>query len=565
MTHPRRILALMIAAFALTLFFGLSYKLAMWGQGYDQIDYQQSIWNTTQGRFLAISHYRHTESLWGMDFIPAILLVVPLYAIAPSALTLNALQALLMGLGALPLYVAASDRFGSRRAGLAWAAVYLLYPSVWYVTMSAPWQPRTLAISALIGAFALLQRRRLGIAIGTRGYVGFLLLLLIALATRTDTSLVVFAFGLLALVWRASLRWWLPPLLLGTGWFALSTSLVVPSFYTPEYRALLAGGGLLADWKPFTVLDYSQAWPGPSPQLAYYLHLGRSAREIVQTIITHPIEVLQLVLTGPKLTYVLLMLLPLALLPLLAPDVLLLAMPPMVMNLLANRPYQITVREQYQALLIPGLLLAAMVGGWRLLRWVRARGQEVGSSQNRVGSSQNRVGSNQKTLRPRVGKLRGFAASPHTIAAALLIAVCLGCNLVYRNPVLSAVRYAEPPERVAAMRRLAALIPPDAPLGATSFLAPNMMPRQFIYYVPGDASFPPLERAQYLFLDTNAAAFATPRARTFLADLRTSPGWQIVAEEQGLVVFRRIASSRANHPQISKDRHRYPAVLAAHL
>jgi uncharacterized membrane protein len=117
-----------------------------------QIDYQQSIWNTTQGRFLEISHYRHTDHLWGMDFIPAILLIVPFYALFPSALTLNFFQALFMALGALPVYGIARDRFGgSRLAGLGWAGVYLLYPSLWFVTMSAPWQPRTLAIPALLG------------------------------------------------------------------------------------------------------------------------------------------------------------------------------------------------------------------------------------------------------------------------------------------------------------------------------------------------------------------------------------------------------------------------------
>ncbi|HEU5086065.1 MAG TPA: DUF2079 domain-containing protein, partial [Roseiflexaceae bacterium] len=153
------LLAGMMLVYGLLIFGGLTYKLATWAQGYDQIDYQQSIWNTTQGRFLEISHYRHTDSLWGMDFIPAILLLVPFYALFPSALTLNAAQALCMALGALPTFGLARDRFGgSRLAGLVWAAIYLLYPSVWFVAMSAPWQPRTLAVPALIGAAYFLQK-----------------------------------------------------------------------------------------------------------------------------------------------------------------------------------------------------------------------------------------------------------------------------------------------------------------------------------------------------------------------------------------------------------------------
>ena len=91
----------MVTLYTAVLFFGLTFKYVHWAQGYDQIDYQQSIWNTTQGRFLEISHYRHTDHLWGMDFIPAILLIVPFYALFPSALTLNFFQALFMALGAL--------------------------------------------------------------------------------------------------------------------------------------------------------------------------------------------------------------------------------------------------------------------------------------------------------------------------------------------------------------------------------------------------------------------------------------------------------------------------------
>ena len=49
-------LAALIALYIAILFFGLTFKYIHWAQGYDQIDYQQSIWNTTQGRFLEISH-----------------------------------------------------------------------------------------------------------------------------------------------------------------------------------------------------------------------------------------------------------------------------------------------------------------------------------------------------------------------------------------------------------------------------------------------------------------------------------------------------------------------------
>jgi hypothetical protein len=65
-----------------------------------------------------------------------------------------------------------------------------------------------------------------------------------------------------------------------------------------------------------------------------------------------------------------------------------------------------------------------------------------------------------------------------------------------------------------------------------------MMPRRFMYYVPPDASFPPLERAAYLFIDTRAAALRTERDKDFVARLRASDRWEVLAEEQDLLLVR---------------------------
>ncbi len=514
-------LIVLMALYGAILFFGLTFKYLNWAQGYDQIDYQQSIWNTTQGRFLEISHYRHTNHLWGMDFIPAILLIVPFYTLFPSALTLNFFQALFMALGALPVYGIARDRFnGSCLAGLGWALVYLLYPSLWFVTMSAPWQPRTLAIPALLGAFFFLQRATRQQA-RLRDWGAYLGLLALALTTRTDVSLVVMAFGVLAALWRTGWRWAAPPLVIGLAWFYLSTSVIVPSFYLPDYQVREGEIGAVTEG------DYTDVWPGKSPQLAYYSHLGDSAGAILWTIISRPIDVLRLMFTPDKVVYLALMLLPLALLPLLAPDVAILAAPPLLMNLLSLRPFQITVREQYQALVIPGLVLAAIIGAARLWGWWRAHRPSTPSHSASLSDNQS--------MRQHSASTRGHWGIWLMLG---VIGVATATNLAYRNPVVTTVLYRESPERLAAMERLAMFIPPDAPLGVTSFLAPRMMPRRYIYYVPPDESFPPLERAEYLFIDTRAAALRTERHHDFVQQLRESGRWQVLAEEHDLLVLR---------------------------
>jgi hypothetical protein len=505
--HSHAILALMFALFVATLFVGLTAKLNGWAQGYDQIDYQQSIWNTTQGRFLEISHYRHTDHLWGMDFIPAILLIVPFYALFPSPLTLNFFQAFCMGLGAIPTYAIARDRFGSHSIGLAFAALFLLYPSTWFATMSAPWQPRMLAVPLLLGAFFFLQRGLLQGKKGKNGtarsYGWYLACCCAALLTRTDTSLCVLALGLLAALWRMPLRWVLPPMLIAMAWFSLSTNVIVPNFYRDDYVPKEIRGG------PDACTDYSTNWPGKSPQLAYYCHLGGSSGEIIVTILTQPLKVAQIVLTREKLTYLLLMLLPLLLLPLLAPDAALPALPILAMNVLSNRPFQYTVREQYQTLVIPGLIIATIIGAWRLWQWYQ---------RNRTHLPQQ---------------------APALLLGLLLFAG-LAANIAYRNPVVTTLRYRETPERLTAMRELAALVPADAPLAVSSFLAPNMMPRREIFYFPNSPSFPPIERAEYVFIDLRAAALENELGQNALAVVRDSDNWRVLAAREDLILYQRV-------------------------
>lgn len=306
---------------------------------------------------------------------------------------------------------------------------------------------------------------------------------------------------------------------MGLAWFYLSTSVIVPSFYLPDYQVREGEIGAVTEG------DYTEVWPGKSPQLAYYSHLGDSAGAILWTIVSRPLDVLQLMFTPDKVVYLALMLLPLALLPLLAPDVAILAAPPLAMNLLSLRPFQITVREQYQALVIPGLILAAIIGAARLWSWWQAR------SEHGQLHSAHAAGRHER---------RASASRPAMMLVAGVIGIVAVTNLAYRNPVATTVLYRESPERLAAMERLATLIPPDAPLGVTSFLAPRMMPRRFIYYVPPDESFPPLERAEYLFIDTRAAALRTERHRDFVRQLRESGRWQVLAEEQDLLVLRQV-------------------------
>src|SRR5262245_22682788 len=491
--RPTQALAILILGYVLFLTAGMAFKYALWGQGFDHVDYEQAIWNTTQGRPFEISRYNFTHSILGMDFMPGLLFAVPFYAIWPSAYMLDLLQSTLLALGAIPVYLVARDHFARiispervQLAGLGWAATYLLYPTLQFVNMTPPWQPRTLAILLLLWAFRFFQQGR---------PLAFFLALLAAITTRTDVSLVVFAFGLYALLSRRSWRWFVPPIALGLAWFYLSIAILTPSFYDPGYKPDV--GAVNID------PNATYSWPGPSAQVGYYSHLGKDPVDIVKNILTHPREVAILIFTREKMLYLFLMFATLLFLPLLAPKELLLTAPIFALNLLSTRIYQYTIKEQYQALIIPGIVVAGIVGSARLWRWLELR-------------------------RPGIGRWL-----PQALLAQILLLGAI--NIAVHNPVVVAFRHHESPARVALMEQIAARIPRDASVAATSFLAPRLLPRQHLYYLPPGPMHPPVETADYAFIDMRAAVLEDT---DLLQKLRSDPRWEVVAEQDDLVLFK---------------------------
>jgi hypothetical protein len=109
-------------------------------------------------------------------------------------------------------------------------------------------------------------------------------------------------------------------------------------------------------------------------------------------------------------------------------------------------------------------------------------------------------------------------------------------NIPLRNPVVSAFRNPEVPERVAIMERMKARIPPEARVAATSFLGPHLIPRQELYYIPGGEMHHQVDEAEYAFIDARAA---TLQGTGFVAALRTDPSWELLDEERELLLFRK--------------------------
>jgi uncharacterized membrane protein len=514
---PLRTLGALVLAFSAIIIAGASFKYSRWGHGFDMVDFHLPIWGTLNGHFLLVSRYNFTDTFMGLDVALGFLPALPFYALVPSAYTLVVIQTLLLASAAIPVYLIAQQRFGNAWAGVAFAAVYLLWPVTQFMAMAAPFQPRVPGLVLFFWAFYCLERRRLA---------PYLILLFLAMLARTDAALVTVAFGMYAALRRLPWAYAVLPILVGLIYFYTAITYITPLFYSESFQPVRVE-------VPFDLnRDYNDMWPcGVSPQACYYLHLGGGLTDIVKNIVTHPVQIFFFVFEPPKLEYLALMLGSLLFLPLLAPRELLLAAPIFAINLLSNRVYQYVITEQYQILAIPGLIIAAIYGAAWAFEKVKRKTQNAklaaddGRQTTDDGSSITRPSTSHAPL---ASWIYWFLLGIVVIVAAL--------NIPLRNPVVSSFRNPETAERVALMEALKAQIPPDAKVAATSFLAPHLIPRLELYYIPGGGMHHQIDEADYAFIDTRAAAL---QGTGIVEGLRADPQWELLREEDDLLLFRK--------------------------
>jgi uncharacterized membrane protein len=500
-----RLMVITILLWIVAIFAASFYKYETFGQGYDQVDFEQAIWNTVQGRPMEDSRFNFTDSVFGMDWMPMLMLFVPAYALVPSAHTLFFLQIVGTALGAVPLYWLARDRLGSKIAGLGAGATYLLYPTLLHGVLN-PFQVRLFSVTLLLFGFYHFQKGNWKL---------FAALALLAMLARSDVSLVVAMFGIYALLTRRRWPYIVGPLVVGLGYFALSTFVILPSFIHPD--ALHGPSGPLGS-------DYMSCWPcGHNPQLAYYGHLGSTGPEIAGYIVTHPVQVAQLMLRREKIEYMLSLLVPLLFLPLLAPRLLVLGLPILALNLLSLRSSQYNYQFQYSLLLIPGLFAAAIYGADNLAHLVVGR-------------------------RSSVVRRRAVQAG-----ALLLVAWSLVMTIPYKNPAARTFLFHETPQKIEAAQQIIAMVPQDAKVAASSKLAPHLLPRRYIYNFPPapyspynfgpDRQSPKYVDLDYILVDPKASAIDFEEnkigGKTGLEVLHELPQWQLVVSKAGIELYQR--------------------------
>ncbi|HEY6068313.1 MAG TPA: DUF2079 domain-containing protein [Gaiellaceae bacterium] len=470
MPTPRALVAVGVCAYAAG-FAALSVLRhdAFFTGRFDLGNMVQAVWSTAHGHPLQMTSLHGEQiSRLAAHVDPILVLFAPLWWLWPSPDLLLVTQALAVALGAVPVFLLARKHLASARAGLGFALAYLLYPATGWLTLNE-FHPVALATPLLLFAFWYLDEDRL---------LPFALFAVAASTCKEEIALVVAGFGVWYAFSHRRVRAGAVIAGVGLAWAAVAIAVVIPHYHA----------GVESDF-------YGR-----------YSEVGGSAAGIVKTAVTHPMRIVHAVTSARDLRFLLELLAPLAALCLLAPLILVAALPELALNLLSSATTQTSIHFHYTAGLIPPLVIGAVFGA------------------------------------KRVGR--------HAVLVAMLVVLAALAGNYRLGPipgwrhVPGGERFQATAARISDHDRISAraleLIPASAVVSATNTLGAHLSARRRFL------SFPFVQDATWVAADETQPGYADryapiPTAVALVA-LRRNPEWRLVFEQDGILVFRRSAT-----------------------
>lgn len=437
----------------------------------------QVIWNTSRGRLFA-SSFESTSFLG--DHMALIALVLAPLGWLPGVEWLLIAQSAALASGGWALYRMTCLHTASVVLRFVFPLAFLVYPLLGFINR---FDFHFLAFAAPCLMFMILFLHERRIAAATLAAV-------LAAACREEVGLAVAGVALVFARQRSMRRWGFGAAGAGSLWSLLAMFVLIPAIRGTPPDSL-----------------YRYAWLGDGPM------------DIAATILAHPIDVFDHLLSDPTRRQTVGMLLwPLAFLPLAAPLRALAAVLPLAVCLLPDHRPTNSIYYHYLASVLPIIWWSALGGATRLERWAQARN----------------AGANASRL----------------IGAGMLIG-CLSA-LVRHDPVFTVTRSPDwhvqvlPARRnTNAFREAKTMIPPGAAVVAGVALAPHLSRREHIAALGGWRTF---QSPDYYVLDVSDFRWFGhyPNYAESIARLIRSPNLGIRFCKDGIVLLERGAEDRCD-------------------
>ncbi|MFH0967819.1 MAG: DUF2079 domain-containing protein, partial [Methanobacteriota archaeon] len=207
---------------------------------YDLAIFNQAFWNTAMnGELLtnSLEQFAHNMAIGshlGVHFSPILFSLIPFYIVSPKPETLLIAQSTLLALGAIPIYLCGREILG-KGAGCIVAILYLIYPPLHGVNL---YDFHEVAFLPVLLGFALW-----GFVSGRRNLM--LVFGLLSLCVKEDVSLIVFMIGLVGFyqTWREPLkqRWQYIVLMIIAILTLLTFFLVIQPYFIPSGSSVGSG------------------------------------------------------------------------------------------------------------------------------------------------------------------------------------------------------------------------------------------------------------------------------------------------------------------------------------
>lgn len=483
-----RLIFLLISVYALafsvfTVLMYYSFKTYAWDLGI----FTQSLWSTIN---LGKPFYYTIEvmvnpslNFFGTHFSPVLFLVVPIYAVFQSPLTLLVLQSFVIGLAALPLYWIAKKKLNSKLWGLVFAAAFLLNPALQGMNSF------DFHVEAFIPLFFLLAFHYFD---SNKWFKG-LIFSLLTISTIEFSALLTLFLGLYFLtkayfqVSKTGLRPQMKSIAVTTFLVISSILWLFLAFHLMYMINPLKASGLPGNW---------DNW-------------GRSINDVFLNIITNPIKALGTMVNPiEKIYYVFVILTPVVFLPLLAPPELFLVLPWMLAALLSEYPPYYQPYFQYYGFIAAQIFIAAVYGARNLLRrdcknphfpWIKKK---------------------LMTMIILVSLISAFAVSPFGLPALSTRPIALTSH-------------------TSAIERALSLIPPDASVASQNDILAHLAQRKYAYVL----SWPMDAEVDFIVLDLKSSHVEyrpTPTSVSpieALPEILTSGKYGLLLSADGVLLF----------------------------
>ncbi len=433
-------------------------------------------------------------SRFAIHFEPMLFPVSLLYFIWSGPKTLLVLQTLVVASGAFPAFWLARLRLRNELAAVAIALVYLLYPAQQQATIFEFHSVTFTASLLLFTLYFMYTRRTLWLFVFA----------ILSMACKEEIPLVIAFFGLWSIIFQHRWRTGLGLVLLAIGWVGLT--FLAYRYFSPTGHPLLA---------------------------SRYAYLGSGPVEIVRNILLHPKSLIsQHVLERYHLLYLRILLAPVGYLPLLAPWILVLAVPSLAFNLFSSDPNQYLGVFHYSAEIVPVLIFATIeaivVILWGL-QWF------LNSIRERKEYQQKQPGEQSVASTRRLGLLL------RPITLILLIGFVL-FNVVRENypygslPISRGFSWPQVTTHDTTAQRFIDMIPSSASVSAQSSLVPHLSERNSIYLFPYQD-----DHADYIFLDITSFTYpyTSNQYTSEVKKILLSGKYGVVAAQDGYLLLKK--------------------------